>query len=135
VWGAVVVAAVGPAGAGCAVDHDTAEPSLATPLVPRPSSAGPFDRPGLSPSGVTTRVDAAAQSTEEEYFQACQAAKTWMQDRPGDTQALVEAYLASVQAPHATGAGTWNVPWARLSPARQAAVIVAARAAASNGCS
>jgi hypothetical protein len=83
---------------------------------------------------VTTRVDAPAQSTEEEYFQACHAAKTWMQDRPGDRQALVEAYLAAVQAPQATGAGTWNVPWARLSPTRQAAVIVAARAAAADEC-
>ena len=45
---------------------------------------------------------------------------------PGDPQALVEAYLAAVQVPQATGAGTWNVPWAWLSPARQ----VAARAAA-----
>ncbi|MFZ3306336.1 MAG: lipoprotein LpqV, partial [Mycobacterium sp.] len=31
-------------------------------------------------------------------------------------------------------AGTWNVPWARLSAARQAAVIVAARAAAADEC-
>ncbi len=83
---------------------------------------------------MTTRVDAPAQSTEEEYFQACHAAKTWMQERPGDPQALVEAYLAAVQAPRASGAGTWNVPWARLSPAQQAAVIVAARAAAADEC-
>jgi hypothetical protein len=88
----------------------------------------------MSPSGVTTRVDAPAESTEEEYFQACHAAKTWMQDRPGDPQTLVEAYLAAVQGPQATGAGTWNVPWERLSPARQAAVIVAARAAAADEC-
>jgi hypothetical protein len=83
---------------------------------------------------VTTRIDAPTQSTEEEYFQACHAAKTWMLDQPGDRETLVEAYLAAVQAPQATGAGTWNVPWARLSPARQAAVIVAARAAADDEC-
>jgi Putative lipoprotein LpqV len=83
---------------------------------------------------VTTRVDGPAQSTEDEYFQACHAAETWMQDRPGDPQALAEAYLAVVQAPHATGVGTWNVPWALLSPARQAAVIVAARAGAADEC-
>jgi hypothetical protein len=83
---------------------------------------------------VTTRVNAPAQSTEEEYFQACHAAKTWMQDRRGDPSGLVEAYLAAVQAPRAAGAGTWNVTWAGLSPARQAAVIVAARAAAADEC-
>jgi hypothetical protein len=83
---------------------------------------------------VTTRVDAPAHSTEEEYFQACHAAKTWMQQRPGDPHELFEAYLAAAQAPHATGPGTWNVPWARLSPARQAAVIVAAHAAAADEC-
>jgi hypothetical protein len=134
VWGVLVVAAVGSVGAGCSVDHDPARPPKPTPLAPGPSSAWPSARPGVSPNGVTTRVDAPAQSTEEEYFQACHAAKTWMQDRPGDPPALVEAYLAAVQAPDATGAGTWNVPWARLSPARQAAVIVAARAAAAAEC-
>ncbi|WP_422223622.1 lipoprotein LpqV [Mycobacterium sp.] len=85
--------------AGCSVDHDPAQPPVPTPLATRPPSA----RPGVSPSGVTTRVDAPAQSTEDEYFQACHAAKTWMQDRPRDSQALVEAYQAAVQAPHATG--------------------------------
>jgi hypothetical protein len=134
VWGAVVVAAVVSGVAGCAVDHDPAQPPVPTPLAPRPPSAWPSARPGVSPSGVTTRVDAPAQSTEEEYFQACHAAKTWMQDRSGDFQALVEAYLAAVEAPHAAGVGTWNVPRALLSPARQAAVIVAARAAAADGC-
>jgi Putative lipoprotein LpqV len=107
---------------------------VSLPPAPGLSAAGPSARAGLSPSGVTTRVDAPAQSTEEEYFQACHAAKTWMLDRPGDRQASVEAYLAAVQAPQATGAGTWNVPWARLSPARQAAVIMAARAAAADEC-
>jgi hypothetical protein len=130
----VVLAAVVSAPAACSADHDAAAPSVSPPPASRPSSASPAARPGLSPSGVTTRVDAPAQSTEEEYFQACHAAKTWMQDRPGDPQALVEAYLAAVQAPQATGAGTWNVPWAWLSPARQAAVIVAARAAAADEC-
>lgn len=133
-WGAVVAAAVALTGAACTADHDAARPSVLPPLVPRPSPAWPSAPPGVSPSGVTTRVDAPAQSTEEEYFQACHAAKTWMQDRPGDPQALVEAYLAAVKAPQASGAGIWNVPWARLSPARQAAVIVAARAAAADEC-
>jgi hypothetical protein len=57
-----------------------------------------------------------------------------MQGRPGDRQALIEAYLAAVQKPGAVSAGTWNTPWAALPLARQAAVIVAAKAAASNEC-
>jgi hypothetical protein len=129
----VVVAAAASAATGCSPGDDVARP-VSPPVAPGPSPALPFARTGVSPNGVTTRVDAPAQSTEEEYFQACHAAKTWMQDRPGDPPALVEAYLAAVQAPDATGAGTWNVPWARLSPARQAAVIVAARAAAAAEC-
>lgn len=133
-WGAVAVLAVAIATTGCAADQDATRPSVSAALVPRPSPARPSARPGVSSSGVTTRVDAPAQSTEEEYFQACHAAKTWMQGRPGDLQALVEAYLADLQAPQAVGAGTWNVPWARLSAARQAAVIVAARAAAADEC-
>jgi hypothetical protein len=138
VLGAVVVAAVVLAVAGCSAANNKATLTSVivsgAPGTTEAAAASPSARPGVSPSGVTTRVDAPAQSTEEEYFQACQAAKTWMQDRPGDPQTLVEAYLAAVQAPQATGAGTWNVPWARLSPARQAAVIVAARSAAAGEC-
>jgi hypothetical protein len=133
----VVVAAIVLAVDGCSAANDPATPTSAVsggPGTKEAAAASPAARPGVSPGGVTTRVDAPAQSTEEEYFQACHAAKTWMQDRPRDPQTLVEAYLAAVQAPQATGAGTWNVPWARLSPARQAAVIVAARAAAADEC-
>jgi hypothetical protein len=83
---------------------------------------------------VTTRISIPAQSTEDEYFQACHAAKVWMQGRQGDRQALIEAYLATVQAPGATSAGTWNTGWRELTPARQAAVIVAVQAAADDGC-
>lgn len=88
----------------------------------------------LSPVGVTTKINVPARSTEEEYFQACHAAKMWMQGRQGDRQALLEAYLAAVQAPGVSGAGTWNTPWAALPLARQAGVIVAARAAADDEC-
>ena len=90
----------------------------------------------VSPGGVTTAVGADAQSTEEEYFQACHAAKTWMQGKGGDLKAQIEPYLASLQAPGAApGPGTYNVAWTELEPARQAAVIVAARAAADDLCS
>ncbi len=89
----------------------------------------------MSAGGVTTRVDAPADSSEEEYGQACRAAKLWMDRRGGDPQRLVEPYLATLQAPGvAPGAGTFNTLWARLTPPRQAAVIVAVRAAAGNEC-
>jgi Putative lipoprotein LpqV len=39
-----------------------------------------------------------------------------------------------VQAPGVVGPGTWNIAWAALPLARQAGVIVAARAAADNEC-
>ena len=81
-------------------------------------------------------VGADAQSTEEEYFQACHAAKLWMEAKGGDLKAQIEPYLASVQAPDAApGPGTYNVAWGQLEPGRQAAVIVAARAAADELCS
>lgn len=102
-------------------------------------AATPTAKPGevaVSPGGVTTAVGADAQSTEEEYFQACHAAKVWMDGKGGDLKAQVEPYLASLQAPGAApGPGTYNVAWAELEPARQAAVIVAARAAADELCS
>jgi hypothetical protein len=88
----------------------------------------------VSPAGVTTKINVPAQSTEEGYFQACHAATTWMQGHRGDPQTLIEAYLAAVQAPGVVGAGTWNIAWAALPLTRQAAVIVAARAAANNEC-
>ena len=88
----------------------------------------------ISPAGVTTKISLPARSTEEEYFQACHAATMWMQGHPGDRQALVERYLAAVQAPGVVGAGTWNIAWGALPLARQAAVIVAAKAAANDEC-
>ncbi|ORV13627.1 hypothetical protein AWB95_11245 [Mycobacterium celatum] len=118
VFGAVAAAAV----AGCSADGRTPQPTA------------PPGTSGVSPAGVTTRVDAPAASTEEEYFQACHAAKLWMQGQHGDPQSLIEPYLATLQRPGADGSGTWNTPWAKLSPARQAAVIVAVRAAANDEC-
>lgn len=102
-------------------------------------SPTPKVKPGeiaTSPAGVTTAVGADAQSTEEEYFQACHAAKLWMETKGGDLKAQIEPYLASVQAPDAApGPGTYNVAWGQLEPGRQAAVIVAAQAAADELCS
>ncbi|BBY24898.1 hypothetical protein MSTO_51030 [Mycobacterium stomatepiae] len=89
---------------------------------------------GLSPAGVTTKVDVPAESTEEEYYQACHAARVWMQARPKTGESQFEPYLAMVQTSPTATAGSWNTRWADLTPARQAAVITAARAAANDEC-
>lgn len=89
---------------------------------------------GVSQNGVTTAVGAPAESTEDEYFQACHAAKVWMQERGGDQKTQFEPYLESLQKSDAAGPGTFGTPWSRLTPARQSAVIVAADAAADDLC-
>ncbi len=108
------------------------------PAPPAPSSAASAAPPpgavGLSPAGITTRVDVPADSTEEEYFQACHAAKLWMQAQPKTGESLLEPYLAMVQTSPSGSAGSWNTRWADLTAARQAAVITAARAAANDEC-
>jgi hypothetical protein len=88
----------------------------------------------VSPNGVTTAVGTPAESTEDEYFQACHAAKVWMTEQGGDQKAQFEPFLASVQSSDAPGAATFNMPWLQLSPSRQAAVIVAVEAAADDLC-
>jgi hypothetical protein len=89
---------------------------------------------GVSPNGVTTAVGTPAESTEDEYFQACHAAKVWMVERGGDQKTQFEPYLESVQKSDASGPGTFGAPWSQLTPARQSAVIVAAEAAADDLC-
>jgi hypothetical protein len=102
--------------------------------IPRGPTSAPPGAIGLSPAGVTTRVDVPADSTEEEYYQACHAAKEWMDAQPKTGQSLFEPYLAMVQALPSGTAGSWNIQWAQLTPARQAALITAARAAANDEC-
>ena len=137
----MLLVAVGSAAtAGCAPGHHGRPATSSAGRSGGSSSAsttGPSrsNAVGVSPGGVTTRVDAPADSSEEEYGQACHAAKVWMDQRGGDPQQLIEPYLATLQAPGvAPGLGTFNTPWAQLTPTRQAAVIVAARAAAGNQC-
>ena len=125
--------------AAVACSHETVAGKATSPTArPARSSAAPESLPpgavGLSPSGVTTRVDVPADSTEEEYFQACHAAKLWMEAQPRTGESLLEPYLAMVQTSASGGAGSWNTRWADLTPARQAAVITAARAAANDEC-
>lgn len=89
---------------------------------------------GKSPAGVTTAVGAPAESTEDEYFQACNAAKTWMAEQGGDPKTQFEPYLGFVQSSDARTPGTFDTPWSQLAPSRQAAVIVAAEAASNQLC-
>jgi hypothetical protein len=140
-WGAFVVA-TGLAGlssvTGCSPGGGpggkiTSSPTQSSAAPHGPSSAPP-DAIGLSPAGVTTKVDVPADSTEEEYYQACHAAKVWMDAQPKTGESLFEPYLAMVQTSPSGTAGSWNARWAELTPARQAAVITAARAAANDEC-
>ncbi len=65
---------------------------------PRPPRKRTPPAPGaveVSPGGVTTAVGAPAESTEEEYFQACQAAKAWMDQQGGDPKSQIEPYLGT----------------------------------------
>jgi hypothetical protein len=137
-WSAVALTAVVPLVAGCSAGTNKPTPTAVTvsgALGTKEAAAMvPPSGVALSPAGVTTKINVPAQSTEEEYFQACHAAKAWMQGHSGDPRALIEAYLAAVQAPGFSSAGTWNTPWAALSLARQAGVIVAATAAANGEC-
>ncbi|MBW0015341.1 lipoprotein LpqV [Mycobacterium sp.] len=111
----------------------TSAPSARPSGIPRGPSTAPPDAVGVSPGGVTTRIDIPADSTEEEYFQACHAAKVWMeQHRTGAS--LLEPYLAMVQSSPSGTPGSWNTRWSELTLARQAALITAARAAANDEC-
>jgi hypothetical protein len=132
-WGAVVVAAGLLAVTGCSHGAHNGKITSSSAARSGPNSAPP-GAIGLSPAGVTTRVDVPADSTEEEYFQACHAAKVWMDAQPKTGESLFEPYLAMVQASPSGTAGSWNARWAELTLARQAAVITAARAAANDEC-
>jgi hypothetical protein len=137
VWGAVVVATGLSSVTGCspgAPTGGTAHSSGRPSGIPKGPTSAPPGAVGLSPAGVTTRIDIPADSTEEEYFQACHAAKLWMEAQPTAGASLFEPYLAMVQASPSGTAGSWNARWADLTLARQAALITAARAAANDEC-
>lgn len=123
---------------GCSSGGDEAsQPSSSQVTASTTTTAARTAAPGevgVSPGGVTTAVGAPAESTEEEYFQACDAARMWMTERGGDRKAQVEPYLAELQKSDSAGPGTFGTPWSQLQPPRQAAVIVAAEAAADQLC-
>lgn len=131
----VVASAVALAGCSSGGEHPSSS-------APQPSSSAQGadggasgQQPiGVSPGGVTTKIDVPAQSTEEQYAQACLAAKQWMDSQGGDRTLLVEPFLKDVQNSTASGPATFNTSWAQLSTAQQAAVIVAVQAASVGGC-
>ncbi|MCQ4365887.1 MULTISPECIES: lipoprotein LpqV [Mycobacterium] len=123
-----------PAFVGCSHGGEGGRTTSSSDRSATGTSSLPPGAIGVSPGGVTTRVDAPAESTEEEYFQACHAAKMWMDAQGGTGEAQVEPYLAMVQKSGPGFAGSWNKRWAELGPERQAAVIVAAQAAGRGEC-
>ncbi|MBX9919159.1 lipoprotein LpqV [Mycolicibacterium frederiksbergense] len=110
---------------------DTSAPSITTSQAsPSPEAQVPDGVVQVSPGGVTTGVGAPADATESGYGQACLAARAWFDAQNG----TVEAYLQTVQAPGAPGPGSFNMAWSELTPGQQAAVIMAANAAANAEC-
>lgn len=138
-YGAIAIAAAATTlltgcssgGGGGASKAPSASPSASAAAPEAPSAGGPI---GLSPGGVTTRIDEPAQSTEEQYAQSCLASKDWMTAKGGDPHDQVEPLLKELQDSKEPGPMTFKKTWAELSTAQQAAVIVAVRAAADGGC-
>ena len=99
------------------------------------SEAAPAQGPmGVSPGGVTTRMEIPAESTEEQYAQACLTAKDWMDAQGGDPHTLVEPYLKEVQSSADGGRASFGKTWTQLTDPQRAGVIIAVRAAADGGC-
>lgn len=130
---ALVIVGCSSGGGGGPAPSTTAKSSTSElpPLPPEPAQPGAVE---VSPGGVTTKVDVPADATETQYGQACHAAKLWMDSQQADPKTLVEPYLKMVQAPNFTGPGNFNTPWARLTPAQQAGVILAITGAANGDC-
>ena len=124
---------------GCSSNEQKPSTSISPPastseLPPLPAEPARPGAVGVSPGGVTTRVDVPADATESQYGQACHAAKVWMDSQQADPKTLVEPYLKMVQEAHFTGPGNFNTPWAILTPAQQAGVIMAVTGAANGEC-
>ncbi len=135
---ALLVALLTVTVAGCSSNEQKSSPSSPTTatseLPPLPAEPAQPGAVGVSPGGVTTRVDVPADATESQYGQACHAAKVWMDSQQADPKTLVEPYLKTIQAPDFTGPGNFNTPWADLTPAQQAGVILAVTGAANGEC-
>lgn len=131
---AAVTLAVGLVLTGCSKPAEKTAPAPERPPSGQPTGepgSGPI---GVSPEGVTTRVNVPAQSTEEQYAQACLSAKGWMSGRGGDARTLVEPYLKEIQTSTEAGRATFGKTWPELTDAQRAGVIIAVNAAADGGC-
>lgn len=131
---ALLLTACAPSTETPAVETSAPQTSPAASAPPTDDHRSPTDGVQVSPGGVTTAVDAPANATESGYGQACLAGRAWFDGRQGERQALVEEYLQTLQAPGAVGPGSLDMPWADLTPGQQAAVIMAANAAARAEC-
>lgn len=126
--------------AGCSPSPEPAAPSsssaseTSTSASPTSSASLAPDAVAVSPGGVTTGVGAPAESTEDDYFQACRAARTWMDQRGGDPKTQIEPYLKTLQSAPTVGPGDFDRRWSELSAGQQSAVIVAVEAAADALC-
>jgi hypothetical protein len=123
---------------GCSAGKSDKTPPAASPAseaAPSGAQAAPGEPPiGVSPGGVTTRIDEPAQSTEEQYAQSCLAAKKLLTAKGGNLHDHVEPLLKDVQSSKDPSAITFTKSWAELSTAQQAAVIIAVKAASDGGC-
>jgi hypothetical protein len=142
---AVVVAVGAHAAAGCSSNPSPSNTTAATPTTETSSSteagAAPTTSESLapnavevSPGGVTTKVGAPAESTEDDYFQNCRAARTYMDTRGGDPKAQIEPYLKMLQGAPTVGSGEFDKSWTQLSAGQQSAIIVAVESAADALC-
>lgn len=114
---------------------DTAAPATGAEHAGEHSASPTPDSPlGISSGGVTTRMEIPAESTEEQYAQACLTASDWMTGKGGDRHSLVEPYLKEIQASTEAGRATFGKTWSALSDPQRAGVIIAVRAAADGGC-
>ena len=119
---------------GCSSGGDKPTAVAPAPTAEQPSGGAESGTIGMSPGGVTTEIDVPAQSTEEQYAQACLAAKDWMTSKGGDPHSMVEPFLKELQSSSESGPATFKTTWAALDDAHRAAVIIAVRAAADGGC-
>lgn len=131
----VAVLVVAIAGCSSSEQPEASAPSATTSdLPPLPAEPTPSNATGVSPGGVTTKVDVPSDATESQYGQACHAAREWMNTQQGDPPALAEAYLRELQMPGAVGPGTFDTTWVQLTPAQQAGVVMAVYGAANSEC-
>lgn len=132
--GAAALLVVAACSSGTEAPSTSTRPATPTSSSEAVTTPGAPAAPGMSPDGVTTAVDAPAESTEDDYFQACRAARAWMDQQGGDPRSQIEPYLKTVQSEQTAGPGTFGERWSDLSPGQQSAVIVAVEAAADALC-